>query len=378
MFPAARLLLAWAATLTAAFAWLMPTAGLVVVGGTLLIGGAWAALASPRPDGRVRRAVLGGLGVLALGALCVLLSDRLEPVLGRWAALVPLALALLLVLTDVQAVTRVIRLATIEARKLVRGRLLRVGLLATAGLTLLAALTYDAVPGATGWTRAAHGLGVGQWISDVFLLVLGATALAGEATGGTLKMMLPHAYRRSDWILAKAVVLIIAAAAFAVVAAGSSLIPAALQDGLGNVETEPLFGESADHVEVFAPANRMWNHILVTTLAGAASGAAMAIVGLFLSTLFDGVVASLSTAFLMFAGIRLADVLLAIPREDLIHHLFAWPPVQLREVLGKLGRGLSERWDPALLPTALGLSAVTSVLLILVATRVFQVRDVHA
>ena len=212
----------------------------------------------------------------------------------------------------------------------------------------------------------------------MFLLVLGATALAGEATGGTLKMMLPHAYRRSDWILAKALVLVGTAVVFAAVVAAASLVPAAAEDGLGDVLTEPLFGESPDSAEVFAPARTMASHFLVTVLAGCAAGAALAIVGLFLSTLFDGVVAALSSAFLVFAGIRLADVLLAIPREDLVHRVFAWPPVQLREVLGKLGRGLSERWDPSLLPTTLGLAAVTAALLLLLAGRIFQVRDVHA
>ena len=144
------------------------------------------------------------------------------------------------------------------------------------------------------------------------------------------------------------------------------------------MRTEPLFGESPDSAEVFAAAAVMRSHFLETVIAGFAAGAALAIVGLFLSTLFDGVVAALSSAFLVFAGIRLADVLLAIPRDDLVRRVFAWPPVELREVLGKLGRALSERWDPSLLPATLQLAAVTAALLLLLAARVFRVRDVHA
>ena len=58
--------------------------------------------------------------------------------------------------------------------------------------------------------------------AEVFVLVLGAIALAGEATGGTLKMMVPHAYRRSDWILAKGLVLLAVSVCFLLVVARST------------------------------------------------------------------------------------------------------------------------------------------------------------
>ncbi len=370
--------LVWSGALVAAAAWLMPSAtplGVTVAG---FLVGAWVALADAPRGRRAIRAATGGVVIAGLVVLARLAAEALTPSLGRAAWLAPLVIGILLLLTDVPALGRLARLTAVELRKVGRGRLMRTGLLATAALTALATVTYDAVPGATGWTRAAQGLGAGQWVSEVFLLVLGATAVAGEATGGTLKMMLPHAYRRGDWILAKAAILVIAAVAFGLVVAAASLLPAALQDGLGNVETEPLFGEPADSAEVFATAATMRDHYLATVAAGVAAAAGMAIVGLFLSTLFDGVVAALSTAFLVFAGVRLADVVLAVPREDLVHRLFAWPPVAMRETLGKLGRGLSERWDPTLLAGTLALTLVSSVLLLLLATRLFRVRDVHA
>ena len=76
----------------------------------------------------------------------------------------------------------------------------------------------------------------------------GATSITGELSQGTLKMILPHAYRRSDWVAAKAIVLVLCAAAFSLVLAVGALGTTQLVHGLDDVtRTIPAgFGEAED------------------------------------------------------------------------------------------------------------------------------------
>jgi ABC-type transport system involved in multi-copper enzyme maturation permease subunit len=226
------------------------------------------------------------------------------------------------------------------------------------------------------WSVAVHSSGTAFFAAEVFLLVLGATALSGEATAGTLKMILPHGYRRSDWILAKSAVLVVAALLLVLVASAVSLGHAALSDGLGAVtkEQEPLFGEEKGAVEVFQSGSVMAERMAETIGATLAALVATALLGVLLSCLFDGVVASLCAGFLLYGILKYADILLQLPRETL-QHIYAWYPARLRELTASLGRGLNERWDDALFPSATLLSLLASLLALLLAVPLFSRRD---
>lgn len=315
--------------------------------------------------------------VVLLGALLRALAGGARPT-GLLAA-APWALLALVLLGDVATIRRLARLAGVEALKTRRAFLFRAGAVTIVLVTLLAGMTHERVPGTTGWSVAAGSLGTGLWAAEVFLLVLGATAIAGEATAGTLKMMLPHAYRRSDWVIAKAIVLGGVAVLFAVVLAGTALAHAAATEGLGDVtrELEPMFGETTAGHETFAPAGLMARHAGASLVAGLAALGVTALLGLALSALLDGVVASLCLAFLLFAGLKFADVLLKLSREAL-QGIYAWYPDRLLELLDKLGRAINERWDDALLPAGLSVALLTGAPLLLLAIRFFARRDVHA
>jgi ABC-type transport system involved in multi-copper enzyme maturation permease subunit len=295
---------------------------------------------------------------------------RIVQGLAWWALLAPL------LAQDRGVLARMWRLVRVEWLKTRRAFLFRAGLVATAGAAVLSAVTHDRLPHESGWTLAAHTSGAAFFAAKVFVLVLGATALSGEATGGTLKMILPHAYRRSDWIFAKAAVLVVVALLFALVAAGTSLAHAAIEEGLGDVtrEAAPTFGEATASVEVFQTAAVMRGH-LVETLAGSlAALVATGLLGVLLSCVFAGVVSSLCAAFLVFGILEYAELVLQLPREAL-QRIYAWYPSELRNLTAKLGRGLNERWDDALLPAALELSLVTSALALVLAVVVFSRRD---
>ena len=289
--------------------------------------------------------------------------------------IVVLALVLVFLATDTGWRRRG-RVLAVEGLKMRRAFLFRAGLVATAGAALLAALTHDPLPQESGWTLAAHTSGAAFFAAKVFVLVLGATALSGESTTGTLKMILPHAYRRSDWVVSKAGILLAAAAVFAAVAAATSIGHAALAKGLGDVtrEAEPTFGEATATTEVFQTAEAMRNHLVDTFLVSFAALVATGMLGMLLSSMFAGVVSSLCAAFLVFGILEYAELVLQLPR-DALQHIYAWYPGELRNLTAKLGRGLNERWDEALRGAGLHLSTVTACLALLVATTVFDRRD---
>ncbi len=333
-----------------------------------------------RVDGRLRVALTWI--VLVHAALTLvhpewsLLGLGASSFVAQGAPWILLALALA---ADEGVLGRLRRLVGVEWLKTRRGFLFRAGLVATVGAALLSALTHDALPHESGWTLAAQTSGAAFFAAQVFVLVLGATALSGEATGGTLKMILPHAYRRSDWIFAKSAVLVAVALVFAVAAAGTSLLHAALTSGLGDVtrEAEPTFGEATAAVEVFQRADVMRSHLVDTLVSSFGALVATGLLGVFLSCVFQGVVSSLCVAFLLFGILEYADLVLQLSR-DALQHIYAWYPGEIRTLTASLGRGLNERWDGALLPTSLHLSGITSALALVLAVQVFSRRDLHS
>jgi hypothetical protein len=349
--------------------------------GVLLLLGLWLfALPSGarHQAGAVRRMCVNAAVFALMGAgWCGLWNSTLAPALGgAWADVTPWLLLGVVLLLDRVAVLRVLRLARIEVFKLSCSRLVRVGLVAVVGLTALAGIAHERLANETSWSAAAGMLGVGFAVAQVFLLVLGAISIAGEASQGTLKMILPHAYRRSDWVLAKAASLLVAALVYAALVLGTALLLARLGGPLAEVTltSEGFGGEPL--VTVHATAEAMRSHLIDTALAETLALATTGLLGLCISSMILGVVGALCTAFLAFAALKLGDLVLALS-QDTLRRLFPWPPERLREVTAKLGQGLSEGWDARLPAMSLLLSAATSALLVLVAARALARRDLH-
>jgi hypothetical protein len=278
------------------------------------------------------------------------------------------------------APARVARLAGLETWKAFRGSVLRFGLVAVAAIATWRAIAHDAVPLETGWTVAALCLETGVLVAQVFVVVLGTTAIAGETAQGTLKMILPHAYRRSDWIAGKALALVVAALALLLVAVAVALVAGAAGGGLGDVRQEipPEFGstEGATY-RVQQPAGEMAAHLGAAAAASFGSLVATAFLSLLLSCVLDSVVFALSAGFLAFLGLHLAGTLLGASRE-VLSKLYAWYPGEMLTLAEKLGRGFNEDWNPALPRTALLLSAATAAGALLLSLVAFSRRDLRA
>lgn len=270
---------------------------------------------------------------------------------------------------------RVGRLVRVELGKLFAGRLLLVAALVVAAVPVASGLLQEAPADATGWSQWASLFGRGAWAAEIFVLVLGAVALAGEIGQGTMKMVLPHAYERSEWVMAKALVLALAALLLVAVAYASSGIVAWSTLGLGDVVKDVPAGFGGESkVEVFQSAAVMRSHLIDVGLVGIGSAASTAWLALAISAFFSGVVPALSLAFLLYLALRFGDLLLGLSRD--VTRVF--PPSYpdwMRDIAANLGRGMNDRWDPALLPDGLSFALLVAALALLISLRAFDRRE---
>ena len=327
------------------------------------------------------------VGCLAFGFLAHLLAHGLDALLPHevaekqnarrmiYIALMVLALVYLFVRG---AGARIGRLMGVEWHKLRHGTLLRMGLLIAVAVTYVVGLTYTPFEGASGWATVTHSLAAGHWAADIMALVLGATMLAGEVGGGTMKMILPHPYERGEWIAAKGCMVVAFALVMVALVAATAVLHAKNQQGLGDVTKEiPAgFGEENDTVEVFRTAETMRSHTIDTVVAAGISTAATGLLALFFSSLFGSVVPALSASFLALIALRMGDTLLGFS-TDMADNLYPRIPDELRRLTGQLGRGFSERWDEHLLGHGMALAVFVGVLAWLTAARCFAERDLH-
>lgn len=348
-----------------------------------LVTGAWigfalGALPALRGAGLRRwpvRILVGGLplAVLSMGAILVLDEVGDSGTAVHAVALVLIAVA---ALVDGECWVRLAVLVGVEWLKLRRGRLLKWGFVVSVTAALLVGVTYNPVEEESGWSVATHLLGAGFWTAEILLLVLGATAVAGEIGQGTMKMVLPHAFRRAEWIAAKATVLVFAAALFAAGVVVASLAFAGFTHGLGDVIKIVPVGFTDDERQVFQSAALMRSHMTDAVLAASASLVASALLGLLLSSLFDSLVPALSASFLVFVGLKVGDILLGFS-PDVLDAIYTQYPDELRNLTQRLGSGINAGWNEALLPDGIHLAMITAVLGLLAAMRLFARRDLH-
>ena len=276
------------------------------------------------------------------------------------------------------AVARVARLVGVETLKVLGGRTIKIGVLAVAAVVAFTAWGHEKLADETAWTVAAKAFGAGLWAAEIFLLVAGTTAIAGETAMGTLKMILPHAYRRSDWIAAKAVVIAGQALVLLATAGIAAVVSGCLSGGLSDVTQHWAEGfGTAARVEVLHGAGEMTSHLASSAVVALASLVATGLLGLAISCLFDSVIPALSAGFLLFLGFKSAGTLFGASSE-LLEKIYASYPGAMLDKVQVIGRGIAEKWDPELLPRGLFLSAVVAAASLLVGLVVFSRRDLQA
>ena len=349
------------------------TLGLLFGAAPLLVG----LRGQPVREAATELALSVALTTLAVVGLYLPLEIFAQMHAAPWAHIMLFTTLATVALATDGCAARLRTLVGVELLKLWRGKLLRVGLLVALAATLLAGLTHEAGPGESGWTRAAHALGVGFWTSEILVLVIGATMIAGEISQSTMKMILPHAYRRAEWVAAKSLVLVICAVAFALVVTLTGVLHTSLGPGLGDVTREAVAGFGAEEeIEVFQTSAVMWGHLLDMTWAATASLIASALVGLLLSCIFQSLVPALSASFLVFAALKTGDIFLGFSKGTL-ESIYAHAPDELRRLTENFGRALNESWNDEILPRGLALSLLTGVLCLLVSLRLFGRRDLQ-
>lgn len=272
---------------------------------------------------------------------------------------------------------RIARLICVEAMKVLGGRMLKFGLLAVLAVTALTAWAHEPIDQETGWTLFSAALSAGLWAAEIFVLVAGTTTIAGETAQGTLKMILPHAYRRSDWIVAKAMVLLAQAVVLLAVATITALIFAEVGPGLADVtQKDELTLDGTPKFLVVRTAVEMAGFARDTIYVSLASLVATAWVGLMISCVFDGVVAALSTGFLLFLGVKSAGTLFGAS-PDVLRRVYATYPGEMSHLVEKLGRGFAERWPADLASSGVWLAVGTGVAAVALGAWRFARRDLH-
>ena len=256
------------------------------------------------------------------------------------------------------------RLLHVEAQKVLGGRALKIGLVAVAAVTALTAWTHDPTADETGWTLLSTALAAGLWAAEIFLLVAGTTSIAGETGQGTLKMILPHAYRRSDWIVAKALILAAQAVVMLAAAVGVAWAFAKFGPGLADVtqQDDLAFSDVPKYV-VLRTSGEMNGFFLDSVAVSLGSLVATAWVGLLISCVFDGV----KSAGALFGA-----------SPELLAKIYATYPGEMLSRVEKLGRGFAEKWYPEMGAEGLGLAAMVGVASVILGAAVFARRDLQS
>jgi hypothetical protein len=277
-------------------------------------------------DGPVLVPALLGALLMAGLALATQVLDLAGPKAGGMFGLHGAVLAVLAIgaLATQGTARRVGTLLGVEWLKLRKGWSLKGGLLVATALAFYVGFAHEPVRGQSGWNSVERSLGAGLLCAEMLLLVLGATSISAESAQGTLKMVLPHAYRRSEWIAAKALALTAGALLFTLLLTLASL--ALAEDGLGlGAVVKPGDEVFGSEPTVHREAGAMAGYVLEAVVASAAALVATAVAGLFFSCLFTGLVASLSAAFLAFATLHLGNTLLGFSPQ-LRERLYAEVP----------------------------------------------------
>ncbi len=275
------------------------------------------------------------------------------------------------------ALARIRTLVGVEVAKALGGKTLKVGLVATVLLTALFAWNVDRNKYESAWTTTARSMNGGLFVAEIFLLVAGATAIAGESAQGTLKMILPHAYRRSDWVAAKAIVLAGQAVAFLLAAGLAAVAAGLLSGGYGDVVRVDDTGIGRG-VDLLHQSGEMGGYLLQTLGAALASLVATAALGLLVSCVFDSVVPALSAAFLVVLGAKSAGTVFAAG-QDVTSKIYSTYPSGMLSDLAKMDNALDTAvWNADALSTTLRLSGIVVAASLVIALVVFSRRDLQS
>jgi ABC-type transport system involved in multi-copper enzyme maturation permease subunit len=223
--------------------------------------------------------------------------------------------------------------------------------------------------GANGFLTLAASCRAGAIVSALLLLLYAAGILAGEGTGGTLRLLLTRPVSRGDLLAAKATLLLCTTLVFTVAVALTGGIAGLLTGGYGDF-VDPRYGQ------VDYTAGELWSVAAKSLALVPLALFATACFGLLVSALFDStgtaVTVSVLGGFGALAGAMILPAHLA-PLDFLAH------VDRGLAVLHSCARGLSEyRFDGRFLLPGIVVPAVSALVFLLAARILFAVRNIHS
>lgn len=189
----------------------------------------------------------------------------------------------------------------VEIYKLTRQRLFYLALVLV-GLTVLGSVYADRIftsgkEPAAGFTILARALLNGFKIGAIWLVIFGSLSVAGEMTGGTIKMSLSKPYRRSEWLIAKMVVLLALVLLTVLVIELLGLVVVGQSYGFTDV-TDPVIKDYLHLAKGIMGRYLLYSFVLVIIPL-----VSIALFGLFISTLMREVGSAVALAILLYLAL---------------------------------------------------------------------------
>jgi ABC-2 type transport system permease protein len=249
-------------------------------------------------------------------------------------------------------------------------------------IALLLALAATA---ASGWWagHADHGFPVNgyfvfctaaRWgfeIAGLLVLLHAATAIAGEATAGTLKLVLVRPVGRGRFLLAKLVLLVALVLLAALVVTGAAWLLGLGLGGYGDVLEEGLGGGSIVRMEAARMGTKPHVAVALSTLCLLGFAA----LGLALSTVTNSSTTAVMVAVLVYLPMLTVLPYLA-PDAALGDLVFVRHATRYLERAADFARGFDERWDAEYVRPGLVVPAANVLVLLAAALTIFHRKDI--
>ncbi len=223
--------------------------------------------------------------------------------------------------------------------------------------------------GVNGFYALASSSRAGLMLAAILLLTFSAVQISGEATGGTLRLLLTRPLSRTDLLVGRAATLFLTSILLVLVVAVTGWLVGLFTGGYGDVL-------DAEYGTVDYTCGQLTRVSLVVLAAAPFALFAVACFGLFLSVLCDSSATAVTLAVLLgLVGFSLDLILIG---EASAMNFLSWVdrPVTVLESLSLGHSDFGLRLDWAFLAFAVPLC--TSLVFLVVAGFIFRRRDIHS
>jgi ABC-2 type transport system permease protein len=214
---------------------------------------------------------------------------------------------------------------------------------------------------------ARHGFTAAGFL----VLLYAATTIAGEATTGTLKLVLVRAVGRIRFILAKALFLLILTLALALAVTVTAWLVGHAEGGYGNVMEEGLSGQIAK-----IDADLVGNKPFVAAALTVLPLLAFAALGLLISCLTSSSTTAVTVAVLTYPILLVLPTLVSGAAMDSGGYLFSHHMKYALDLAAKWSQGHAEGWDFGMLATGLVVPPMYTLVLLGAALTIFSRKDI--